>query len=263
MAEMHKKSTDGMFYYPCPFCKEPIYYAELLEAVLSSGDKDPVSCAFIEKILLAFFGEISNALDDEGRNKDHVDMVLKLTNMLIKYGYVTIFETIKSKFVYLFEKKIPLYKRGSRRSLAGNHRIYLHNQDGHSTTLLHVAIAQHYEEITRVLIRSGVYLDSRNKEGLTPLELAILLDRFKIVEWLSESKNIKLNSVDRAGNTPLHLAVLNNHVEIVKLLIRKKVNLNRKNHAGRTPLACAKFKGHTEIVHLLEQATGAYVQRKK
>ena len=55
----------------------------------------------------------------------------------------------------------------------------------------------------------------------------------------------------------MHLAVLNNHVEIVKSLIREKVNLNRKNYDGRTPLACAKLKGHSKVVYLLEQATGA------
>ncbi|MDZ4805433.1 MAG: ankyrin repeat domain-containing protein [Candidatus Eisenbacteria bacterium] len=42
---------------------------------------------------------------------------------------------------------------------------------------------------------------------------------------------------DSLGDTPLHVAVWNARVEIVKLLLTRKVDVNVRDGEGRTPLA--------------------------
>jgi hypothetical protein len=65
-----------------------------------------------------------------------------------------------------------------------------------------------------------------DKDGRTPAHLAIIHDRFDLLDCLF-AQGVKVNDVDADGRTPLHYAVLYADVRAVKLLInRKGINKN-------------------------------------
>merc|ERR1712183_255181 len=54
--------------------------------------------------------------------------------------------------------------------------------------------------------------------------------------FINEHRGVE-SSVDGAnGNQPIHIAAQNGHINVVKALIKQKVNLDAKNKAGNTAL---------------------------
>jgi len=64
-------------------------------------------------------------------------------------------------------------------------------------------------------------------------------------------KGADVNVRNKEGNTPLHLAVRANNRQVVELLLSKSVALDLPNHRGDTALLLAVKLGHHEIVSLL------------
>ena len=71
-----------------------------------------------------------------------------------------------------------------------------------------------------------------------------------VVKLLLE-KGTDLESKDRNGRTPLSQAAWGGHEAVVKLLLEKGANLESKDQNGRTPLSLAAEKGHEAVVKLL------------
>ena len=81
---------------------------------------------------------------------------------------------------------------------------------------------------------------------VSPFESALLrndLDAAKY--WISISD---INAKDKKGNTYLFYAINTGHLEIVKLLIEKKVDIYNINHEGYTALHAAANAGNLEMV---------------
>ena len=79
-------------------------------------------------------------------------------------------------------------------------------------------------------------------------------------------KGANVNAKDKDGSTPLMIAVFmiaafNGNVELAKLLIERKADVNAKDNNGWTPLIEAAFHGNVELVKLLIKA-GADVNAK-
>jgi len=79
--------------------------------------------------------------------------------------------------------------------------------------------------------------------------------RKEIAELLI-AKGADLNTKNKDGGTPLHNAAWKGHVEIAKLLIVKNADVNAKDVEGQTPLDWAEEEKHTEIVDLLRKHGG-------
>ena len=62
-----------------------------------------------------------------------------------------------------------------------------------------------------------------------------------------------LNAPDREGNSPLHLAILGGHRVIAKYLVQKGADIDTKDATGRTPLELANERGERDIAQMLEQ----------
>ncbi len=63
----------------------------------------------------------------------------------------------------------------------------------------------------------------------------------------------KLDSRDKNGNTPLHIAVIGNHRVLVRQLLTRGAHVDTKNNAGDSPLDLATKSGNQTIIKLLEQ----------
>jgi len=94
---------------------------------------------------------------------------------------------------------------------------------------------------------------TENKNGNTPLHLAIIFNNIDIVKLLLHDKNIDANVVNDEGDTPLHVATWYNHVDIVTSLLQEdKVDRNIKNNEGITPLDIATRKEYDTIIKLFK-----------
>jgi ankyrin repeat protein len=170
-------------------------------------------------------------------------------------------------------------------------------------TPLHLATQYNYIEVIKTLVESNANVDAVNFQGRTPLHIAYLYGREEIVTYLmthganSKVKDIKENvpndlenvtppkskgnadslitllhyavrdgqnemvkilikrkvniNASSGGDTPLHVAAQYNYVEIVKTLLQNNANVNVVNFKGRTPLHIAYLYGREEIITYL------------
>ncbi|MDR2807022.1 MAG: ankyrin repeat domain-containing protein [Puniceicoccales bacterium] len=104
------------------------------------------------------------------------------------------------------------------------------------------------------LINAGVDINAKNRDGFTPLHLALIDNHPEIVKFLLERPEININiRTDALDGTPLHLAVIfDNPPEIVKLLLaRPEIDINAIDIFGGTLLHMAAESDKIEIVEFL------------
>lgn len=99
-------------------------------------------------------------------------------------------------------------------------------------TALHVAVVYGRNDIVRELITLGADINTRNKNGLTPL----YIDRITTVDILIKA-GANVNITDYLGNTPIFYCSDRDYwIVIAIMLIKAGADLNIKNKAGLTPL---------------------------
>ncbi|MFP4497477.1 MAG: ankyrin repeat domain-containing protein [Vulcanimicrobiota bacterium] len=142
--------------------------------------------------------------------------------------------------------------------------------------LIHIAVNQDILEAVTLLKEKGADLNSKDREGHTPLSRAVLncsfevnkMDIFqeknpvktkkkerdelcfKIIEFLIEN-GADINCVDKKQTTPLFVASYFGSEKIVKLLLEKGADVNAKDIKGSTPLHKAMNSADHRIVKLL------------
>lgn len=114
---------------------------------------------------------------------------------------------------------------------------YLQDNDGVSA--LHAAALMGHVAAVRLLLRlHSACADACDNQGRSFLHSAAMKGRSSVVSYVVKNKMLEhlLNTQDREGNTPLHLAVVaGEHKVISKLLACKKVHSHVMNNAGRAP----------------------------
>lgn len=108
-------------------------------------------------------------------------------------------------------------------------------------TAAHFAARQGHGLIIKKLIDKGANLDIPNKDGNTPLMVAILSKKGECVDLLIKS-GAKLNQVNRLGQSALILAAEDNNKELIADLIKNKADIELKDINGRTALSIAQAK---------------------
>ena len=109
--------------------------------------------------------------------------------------------------------------------------------------------------IPKILLEYGAdvdaIIDSPWFEGRTSLQIASYVGRLKNVEFLLEH-NANINAVDNNKCTPLHLATLANKTKVVNLLLSSGGNdLNIRNEEGNTALESAIAKNHIKVTKMI------------
>ncbi|OUM58261.1 hypothetical protein PIROE2DRAFT_64529 [Piromyces sp. E2] len=111
-------------------------------------------------------------------------------------------------------------------------------------------------EVFKYLIEHGADCNTKNKNGVSLLWLAIHKNKMDIIKYLIKH-HVDITVKDSNGNTPLMKAVYQNNTEIVKLIInyslKNKINLDitEKDTNGNSPLINAVNHNNTAIVKLL------------
>ena len=109
------------------------------------------------------------------------------------------------------------------------------------TSPLHLASYNGKPKTVKLLLEYGADINTKNKDELTPLHLA-LLGLYEIYEDIKYNYNKKADLKLKKKE----------HLEVVKLLIEKGANVETRGIDGTTPLKIASAKGDESMKLLIE-----------
>ena len=104
------------------------------------------------------------------------------------------------------------------------------------------------------LLDNYANVNSKDKDGMTPLHYACLNNHADIVYMLLNKKfnqkgvTIALNETNSNGNTPLHIAASKNNFVIIDKLITVGANTTIKNHDGKIPRDLTSSKEDYDMI---------------
>lgn len=135
----------------------------------------------------------------------------------------------------------------------------------------------------KVLLDAKANVNAKNREGLTPFQVAAKRDFFGAVEVLAKAcdsvdyepgtgsnlhwcatnglsqtakkimagGSVDIDTLDSNSRTPLHVAAESGQVEIAKLLIKARAKTDQVDVDGATPLLLACANGHVDVANQL------------
>jgi ankyrin repeat protein len=140
-----------------------------------------------------------------------------------------------------YEGRTPLHHAAmqARRAIVSlllDHGVDPNAQDKNGDTPLLLALSQPIAsaEVIGLLIKHGADVNVRRRSGSSALHAALGRDR-KAMEMLLDA-GAAVDTPDQYGRTVLHWAVENKNMEIVELLLARGAFVNAKDTTGRTPL---------------------------
>lgn len=99
-----------------------------------------------------------------------------------------------------------------------------------------------------VLLGNGIdELDPKDKDGRTPLTLAIVTKNILVTKTLLEM-GAEIEARDKAERTPLMNAARVGSLELVDMLLERKVDINAKTPLGDTATSFAQKSGNTDVL---------------
>lgn len=108
--------------------------------------------------------------------------------------------------------------------------------------LIHKALETKDINILSEILNHGAEVNIYNREGYTPLYIAIItfmqIKFAKLLLRYGSNPNMKNESNE---NTPLHGAILSNRLDSVELLMSYNVDVHSINKLGHTPLSCINY----------------------
>eukprot|EP00071_Canis_lupus_P028078 XP_022261635.1 putative ankyrin repeat domain-containing protein 19 [Canis lupus familiaris] len=135
-------------------------------------------------------------------------------------------------------------------------------KDFKGNTALHYAAFEGNILIAQKLLFNKGEIEAKNKDGLTPLLVAVNEKKEKMVAFLLEEANI--NAVDYTNRTALHLACAIGREDMVKLLLDRHCQLNLRDGEDRTALVKAiQCQEEACVTLLLEHGADPKVKDNK
>ena len=127
--------------------------------------------------------------------------------------------------------------------------IDLNAQNREGDTPLHIAVKHEVTEaVVQLLSHWKCNPNTRNKEGCTPVHIAAGMNNIAALSRLLAHDRCDPNAQNREGDTPLHMAVRDELNEaVVQLLSCRKCNPNAQNRDGYTPLHIAAGMNTTAV----------------
>lgn len=121
-------------------------------------------------------------------------------------------------------------------------------------TALHIVTARRDAVWIRFLTARGANPNIRNKQGVSPLQLAVTMGYADGVDaLLSAGADVEVTNV--AGETPLIAAVHSRDIPIIRMLLDKGANPDRTDNSGRTARDyAALMKGNSQVIDEIERS---------
>lgn len=126
--------------------------------------------------------------------------------------------------------------------------------DSNVNSLINSAASGDLEQV-RILVKMGVDVNAKDKDGRTALMGASLWGHLEVVKYLI-ANGANANVSDNYGNTALMNAASGvhfargGHLEIVKYLIAKGADINAKDKSGKTALMWALIDNQLEVANI-------------
>lgn len=160
---------------------------------------------------------------------------IEITNLLLSNNAdVNAKDTLGKTPIML---RMPKEKVNETYELLIKYKSDLHQKDNFGDTVLHTAtMLQVDDEILLMLTQKGADINARNKEGVTPLLIAIQSGDVEMIKLLT-SCGANIHTKDTHGNSPLSIA-LSSDTEIFEATINAQ-NCNTQDSNGNTPLHMA------------------------
>ncbi|KAG8255654.1 hypothetical protein J6590_087734 [Homalodisca vitripennis] len=111
----------------------------------------------------------------------------------------------------------------------------LNYQDKEGRSPLHIAVCRQYIDITQMLLNKGAVVDIRNEEGETPLFCAV---NMKLLFRQGANVNLKCHVC-----RPLHRDAVKMNEDIFDALLNHGANINERDGSGNTILHAAAARG--------------------
>ena len=138
-------------------------------------------------------------------------------------------------------------------------------------TLLHLAVRENQREAVRLLVKARINQDEFDNDNLTPLMLAVQLNRHDLIPILFAA-GASLDKTDMQGNTSLHIAAIYSSLRSAKCILDliktlRDTNVDRclfevKNFKGETPFDISLNKPKETVSRLfIEYGSSEYFLR--
>lgn len=130
-------------------------------------------------------------------------------------------------------------------------------KDEFGYSLLHRSITKGFNEISEILIRNGIDVNSQDKNGQTALHYAAFYGNTGILKVLLDN-GADFNIADNYGNQPLWTATFNDkgfgrRLEIIDELMKNGADANHKNNVGKSPLDFSVTAKYEKVQELLRR----------
>lgn len=116
------------------------------------------------------------------------------------------------------------------------------------------------QQVEKILNNAPSLLNTKNTDGLTPLNQASYKGKIEIVQYLL-SRGADLTIGDNENSRPIHNAAVSGHIDVVMLLLANGADINVQDDNGYTPIMWAVLRGHPELVDsLLSKSANIYLK---
>jgi len=134
------------------------------------------------------------------------------------------------------------------------------NKDGQ--TPLHLAVKHCLPSIVELLVKLGADVDAQDNDDMTPLLFASRTDDSGTIAQLLLEYGASIHIRDKSGRTPLHLASLLHTSSVVELLLNVGAEVDAQDHDGMTPLLFASRRDCTaaDVQLLLEHGASVHMR---
>jgi ankyrin repeat protein len=145
---------------------------------------------------------------------------------------------------------------------------YIDQQDYSNMSALYLAISRNHKPTIRLLLHHGANLFLQRELGYTGIRRAVMHNDTEMVELFLQQKGVDVNYRDQSGKTVLHCAASLTISEepwdlknVIKLLVEKGADPRIQDNCGAVPLTLARSPSD-EIKRLLDPGTGVHTCRR-
>ena len=151
----------------------------------------------------------------------------------------------------LFDAVAAKDKAAVEQALNNGSNVDSRARDG-ATPLINAALGNQLA-ISELLIAKGADVMARNSGGFTPLHAAAFSGSLPIAKLLLEKGAALEDAANKAGVTPLVVAGEENHVELAEFFIAKGADVNHAEVHGYMPITRAFWKDNKDIMRLFKR----------